>query len=266
MGVGPLISWRKASFNNLFKNFLYPISLAIFTVIVLLALGMKDIKALVAFALCAFVTGTVFTEFIRGTRVRIKRGENFLLAFMRLVSRNKRRYGGYIVHIGIVLIVIGVTASSVFVTEKQATLNKGESLELRNYSIRFDGLKQYTTDAKNATIANLTLFEGGNKIDTITPEKNIYKYEGNREINQETEVALRSTYKDDLYVILSGFNTDGSATIRAMINPMVSWIWAGGLVLLLGAVVTMWPSGRKSRQEAFVRYTVSENDTTVKAT
>ena len=138
-------------------------------------------------------------------------------------------------------------------------------MELRGYSLRFDGLKQYTTDAKNATVANLTLFEGGREIDTIAPEKNIYKYEGNREINQETEVALRSTYKDDLYVILSSFNADGSATIRAMINPMVNWIWAGGIVLLLGAIVTMWPSGRKSRQEAFVRYTVREKDPTVKA-
>ncbi|MGB3730046.1 MAG: cytochrome c-type biogenesis CcmF C-terminal domain-containing protein, partial [Thermodesulfobacteriota bacterium] len=93
---------------------------------------------------------------------------------------------------------------------------------------------------------------------------NIYKYEGNREINQETEVALRSTFKDDLYIILSGFNEDGSATIRVMINPLVNWIWAGGLVLVIGAVVTMWPSRRKSRQESFIRYTVSEDDGTVK--
>ena len=225
---------------------------------------MTDVVALISFALCAFVTGTVFTEFIRGTRVRIKRGENFLLAFTKLVSRNKRRYGGYIVHIGIVLIVIGVTGSSVFVTEKQSTLAPGESMELRDYSLSFDGLRQYTTDARNATIANITLFENGKQVDTIAPEKNIYKYEGNREINQETEVALRSTFKDDLYIILSGFNEDGSATIRVMINPLVNWIWAGGLVLVIGAVVTMWPSRRKSRQESFIRYTVSEDDGTVK--
>jgi len=264
MGVGPLISWRKASFKNLVKNFVYPIVLGVATVIVLIALGMKEVVALISFALCAFVTGTVFTEFIRGTRVRMKRGENVLAAFTKLVSRNKRRYGGYIVHIGVVLIVIGVTASSVFVTEKQSTLALGETMELRNYTLRFDGLEQYTTDAKNATIANLTLFQGSKEIDTIAPEKNIYKYEGNREINQETEVALRSTYKDDLYIILSSFNDDGSATIRAMINPLVNWIWAGGLVLLFGAIITMWPEPRRSRQEAFVKYTVSGSDATLK--
>lgn len=265
MGVGPLISWRKASFKNLLKNFFYPIVLGILTAVILIVLGMKDVVALISFALCAFVTGTVLTEFFRGTLVRAKRGENFLLAFIRLVSRNKRRYGGYIVHIGVVLIVIGVTASSVFVTEKQATLAAGETMELRDYELRFDGLRQYTTDAKNATIANLTLFENGKEIDTISPEKNIYKYEGNREINQETEVALRSTFKDDLYIILSSFNTDGTATIRVMINPLVNWIWAGGFVLLLGAIVTMWPSGKKRRQEAFIRYTVSDHDATIKA-
>jgi len=264
MGVGPLISWRKASFKNLVKNFVYPIALGVATVIVLIALGMKEVVALISFALCAFVTGTIFTEFIRGTRVRMKRGENVLAAFTKLVSRNKRRYGGYIVHIGVVLIVIGVTASSVFVTEKQSTLAPGETMELRNYTLRFDGLAQYTTDAKNATIANLTLFQGGKEIDTIAPEKNIYKYEGNREINQETEVALRSTYKDDLYIILSSFNDDGSATIRAMINPLVNWIWTGGLVLLFGAIITMWPEPRRSRQEAFVKYTVSSSDATLK--
>lgn len=265
MGVGPLISWRKASFKNLLKNFLTPVILGILTVIVLMAFGMTDVIALISFALCAFVTGTVFTEFIRGTKVRIKRGENFLVAFTKLVSRNKRRYGGYIVHIGVVLIVIGITASSVFVTEKQSTLAPGQSMELRDYSLRFDGLKQYTTDAKNATIANLTLFENGKQVDTIAPEKNIYKYEGNREINQETEVALRSTFKDDLYIILSGFNEDGSATIRVMINPLVNWIWAGGLVLVLGAIVTMWPSRRKNRQESFIRYTVAEGNAKIKA-
>jgi cytochrome c-type biogenesis protein CcmF len=265
MGVGPLISWRKASFKNLIKNFLYPIMLGILTVVILVVMGMTNVVALISFALCAFVTGTVFTEFYRGTRVRMKRGENVFTAFTKLVSRNKRRYGGYIVHIGVVLIVIGVTASSVFVTEKQSTLAPGDTMQLRNYTLRFEGIEQYTTDAKNATLANLTLLENGKIIDTIAPEKNIYKYEGNREINQETEVALRSTYKDDLYIILSSFNDNGSATIRVMINPLVNWIWTGGLILLLGAIVTMWPGARKSREQGFVRYTVRDSDASLKA-
>jgi cytochrome c-type biogenesis protein CcmF len=94
------------------------------------------------------------------------------------------------------------------------------------------------------------------EIGVMIPEKNVYKYEGNREINQETEVALRSTLKDDLYVILANFDSSGTANFRAMVNPMVSWIWAGGVVLILGAIVTMWPSAREIREESAVRYNV----------
>lgn len=261
MGVGPLISWRKASRKNLINNFFVPATLALITALVLVGVGMREVTAIISYALCAFVSGTVFTEFIRGVRVRSKRGENPLLAFKRLVGRNKRRYGGYIVHIGVVLIVIGITSSSVFLTEKQETLSKGESMQVRDYTLKYEGLKQYTTDAKNATVAELTLYENGEVLGSMAPEKNIYKYEGNREINQETEVALRSTYKDDLYIILSSANDNGDATIRVLINPMVSWIWAGGLIVVLGAIVTMWPDRRRQREEAFIRYTVGDKST-----
>ena len=234
MGVGPLISWRKASRENLIKNFMLPVILGVVTALILIALGIRDVTAVISYALCAFVTATVLTEFYKGVRVRSRRGENPFVALTRLVSRNKRRYGGYIVHIGVVLVVVGVTSSSVFVTEKMVTLKEGETTQLRNYTIRFDGIEQYTTDAKNATVAELTVFKGKKDLGTMMPEKNLYKYEGNREINQETEVALRSTFTDDLYLILSSVDTNGSATFRLMINPMVSWIWAGGFVLLLG--------------------------------
>ncbi|MGH7807504.1 MAG: heme lyase CcmF/NrfE family subunit [Thermodesulfobacteriota bacterium] len=256
MGVGPLISWRRASRQNLIRNFLYPIILGILTAMMLIVLGIREVVAVISFALCAFVSTTVFMEFYRGVRVRSGRGENYLLALFRLISRNRRRYGGYIVHVGVVLIVIGITASSVFVTQKEATLRKGETMSVGRYALRFDDLRQYTTDAKNATAAKLTVYNGGKEIGVMVPEKNIYKYEGNRELNQETEVALRSTLKDDLYVILANFDSSGTASFRAMVNPMVSWIWAGGVVLLLGAIVTMWPSAKEIREESAVRYSL----------
>ena len=164
-----------------------------------------------------------------------------------MVSRNKRRYGGYIVHLGVVLIVIGITASSTFNTEIEATLNTGESFKVGKYDLTFEKLETYTNDAKNGTKAVLLLSAGGKTIDTVYPEKNIYRYEGNREINQETEVSLRSTFKDDLYIILSNVNSNTNATFRAIINPMVSWIWAGGLVVLFGALITMMPKFSKRR-------------------
>ena len=264
MGIGPLISWRKASKKNLINNFMVPIITGISTSIILILLGIREITAVVSYSLCAFVFATVFSEFIKGTKVRASRGENYLTAFTKLVSRNKRRYGGYIIHIGVAIIVIGITSSSVFVKTREATLNPGESFQIAQYTLKYDSINQYTTDAKHGTIANLIVFENGEKVGHLKPEKNIYKYEGNREINQETEVALRSTIKDDLYVTLTNFDQNGTATFRAFLNPMVSWIWAGGLILLLGAVVTMWPSPILATRESYAKYTVSSKDNTVK--
>jgi cytochrome c-type biogenesis protein CcmF len=256
MGVGPLISWRRASRENLIKNFLYPTIFGVITAIVLFFFGIKEILALISFGLCAFVAVTIFTEFYRGTNVRAKRGEDYVVAFLRLISRNRRRYGGYIVHIGVILIVIGVTASSAFVSQKEATLKRGESMSIGGYALRFDGIGQYTDGAKNVTAATLSLYNSNRKVDTLVSKKVLYKYEGNREIDNQTEVALRSTFRDDLYVIFTNFDGNGTASFRVLINPMVSWIWAGGIVLVIGALVIMWPSARERRQESAVRYNV----------
>jgi len=269
MGVGPLISWRRASKKNLLKNFLMPSLLGLAVAVVLFLRGMRDAYAIISFALCMFVATTVFVEFWRGTRVRARRGENHLLALLRLISKNRRRYGGYIVHIGIVLLVIGVTASSAFVIRREVVLNVGESMTIGKYRLVFDGLDHYTNDAKNATIANLTLYEGGKNLGALRPESNLFKYQGNRQIDKETEIALRSTIKDDLYVVLTSFDSGdnsggtgggGRGNFTVLINPMVSWIWAGGIVIALGGLVTMWPSPLERRQEQAVRYSVGIGD------
>ncbi len=264
MGVGPLISWRKASKENLIKNFLFPITVGVSTSIVLLILGMREAVAVLSYSLCAFVLSTVFIEFYRGVRVRSGRGENYLLALTRLVSKNKRRYGGYIIHIGVALIVIGITSSSVFVTQREVTLSKNETVEVGKYTIAFNGLQRYENDSKNATAAYLTIYKGSNPVGQMVAEKNIYKYEGNREINQETEVGLRSTLMDDLYITLTNFNNNGKASFRIMVNSMVSWIWIGGMVVLFGAIITMWPAPFKRRQESIVRYNLGADDSTAK--
>jgi len=264
MGVGPLISWRKASKENLIKNFLFPITVGVSTSIVLLILGMREAVAVLSYSLCAFVLSTVFIEFYRGVRVRSGRGENYLLALTRLVSKNKRRYGGYIIHIGVALIVIGITSSSVFVTQREVTLSKNETVEVGKYTIAFNGLQRYENDAKNATAAYLTIYKGSDPVGQMVAEKNIYKYEGNREINQETEVGLRSTLMDDLYITLTNFNNNGKASFRIMVNSMVSWIWLGGMVVLFGAIITMWPAPFKRRQESIVRYNLGADDSTAK--
>ncbi|NIT14852.1 MAG: hypothetical protein GTN99_11635 [Candidatus Dadabacteria bacterium] len=264
MGVGPLISWRRASTKNLIYNFMYPVIFGILTAASLLAFGIREITAIISYSLCVFVMATVFTEFSKGTRVRASRGESYLTAFIKLVSRNKRRYGGYVVHIGVALIVIGITSSSVFVDTKEARLKPGEAFGIGNYLISYEKIHQYTTDAKHGTRADLAIYSGSDKIGDLYPEKNVYKYEGNREINQESEVALRSTFKDDLYIILANFDDTGTATFRAFLNPMVSWIWAGSIIVLLGAIITMWPTPKLIPQQSFAKYGLGSKDDAVR--
>lgn len=245
MGVGPLIPWRKASLGSLRKNFLIPAVTGALVAAVLFALNIREVVALLSFGICGFVATTVVTEFYKGTSVRMSRNENVLKAFSMLLFKNKRRYGGYIVHIGVVLIVIGVTSSSTFNKERRVSVSTGEKVEVGKYGLQFVGLETYDNDAKSGTRAVLALTHRSKRVGELYPEKNIYKYEGNREINQETEVALRSTLTDDLYVILSDVNDQNSVILRVFINPMVSWIWAGGIVVILGAAVTMMPGFRK---------------------
>ena len=180
--------------------------------------------------------------------MRSGRGENPVSAFFNLISRNRRRYGGYIVHLGVVVLVAGITASSLFVTQKEVVLDKGDSFSLGRYDLVFRGVRYLSNDAKDGFSAELSIENDGKSVATMYPEKNIYKYEGNREINQETEVALRSTFRDDLYLILSEVDGSGKVNVRALLNPMVNWIWAGGVVIVLGAIVTMWPEGRRRKE------------------
>jgi len=249
MGVGPLISWRKASADSLRKNFLTPVLAGILVTVVLFVFNISDMVALITFGICGFVVTTVVVEFYKGVSVRMSRNENMLTAFAMLISKNKRRYGGYIVHLGVVLIVIGITSSSTFNVERKVSINTGEKIEMGKYELKFTGLETYDNEVKSGTKAILSLTHGNRKVGELYPEKNIYKYEGNREINQETEVALRSTLTDDLYVLLSDVNNKNNVILRVFINPMVSWIWAGGVVVAFGAAVAMMPAfkGRKTR-------------------
>ncbi|MGI9535142.1 MAG: heme lyase CcmF/NrfE family subunit, partial [Thermodesulfobacteriota bacterium] len=251
MGIGPLISWRKASADSLKRNFLIPIAVGITVSVILFVFNIRSIVGLLTFGICGFVVTTIVYEFYKGISVRMGRNENIITALFTLISRNKRRYGGYIIHLGVVLIVIGITSSSTFNTEKEMTISKGDKAKVGKYELEFVELETYNNDAKNGTRAVLSLNYNNNRIDTIYPEKNIYKYEGNREINQETEVALRSTFTEDLYVILSGVNSNNNIVLRVFINPMVSWIWAGGIVVLCGAFITMWPGLRRKEVLGF---------------
>ncbi len=228
MGVGPLLPWRKAPSAVFLRAFSVPIACALLTVAVLVAYGIREVSAVAAFALCVFSSVSAFYEIYKGLRVS---------GIRRFLSSGSKRYGGYVVHIGVALIVAGITASSVFPEKSEASLVPGETFSVGGYKLKYESIERRVTPAKEVVSARIAVSRDGETPRILLAEKNLYMYMGNREINRETEVGLLSSWRDDLYVVLLEAGEDGSAVMTAVLNPMVSWIWAGGFVVLFGALM-----------------------------
>ncbi len=242
MGIGPLIAWRRASLESLRRNFSLPLLLAFLCTGISSMLGVRGLYPLLAFALAVFASATVFQEFYRGARARRQMtGEGYLAALSNLTRRGRRRYGGLIVHLGVVLVVVGITASTVFKLEKEVTLRRGESLHLGRYQVRFDDLAAWQEPHRFVVEGSFTVFNSNRRVAEMRPSKRFYPSEQ----QPIGTVDVRSTPREDLYLILSSFTRDGaSATLKVLIRPLVMWIWIGGAVMALGAVVAIWPDRR----------------------
>jgi cytochrome c-type biogenesis protein CcmF len=240
-GVGPLLAWRKSSVRNLRDSFLFPIGLAVTTAAALAALGMRVWVSGLCFALCAMVCGTILQEFYRGGMIRRKNtGSDMLTAIVGLVGRNKRRYGGYIVHLGIVLIFLGFGGNG-FKKDAQVLLKPGQETVIGSYTIRNDGLKVTDDGQKQATTALLSVFQGGKQIGNLYPAKWAFR---NHENEPTTEVAIRRTFAEDLYVVLAFQPSDlatQTATLTITVNPLVNWIWLGFGIMALGTGIALLP-------------------------
>jgi cytochrome c-type biogenesis protein CcmF len=209
--------------------------------VALFLLGIREWYALTGFPVCGFVLATIFYEWFRGTGARHRmRAENYMKAFWGLIVTNRPRYGGYIVHIAIILIAIGVIGSSLYEVEKEATLKPGESITIKNYTLTYENLNQYETQSKLVVTTTLSVYNQGKLIGKLTPEKYFH-----RSYQQPvTEVAIRATLWEDLYVILVNWD-DETAAFKVLVNPLVSWIWIGGGVLVLGGLIAFWPEQRE---------------------
>jgi cytochrome c-type biogenesis protein CcmF len=249
-GVGPLIAWRKASANNLKRQFVAPLTAGFVTLGALLALGVRDFHATVAISLAGFVAGTVAQEFYRGVRARRRmHGESAALAFARLVGRNRRRYGGYIVHVG-VLIYFVAFAGMAFKREREATLKPGESVEIgspfgHTYRFTHMGVSQYEALNRIVSAATVEVAKDGRPLGLMTSEKRQHVDSFKRPtFEPSTEVGIRSNLQEDLYIVYAGsVNGTEEAVYRFNINPLVWWVWFGGFVLALGGILAMWPGG-----------------------
>lgn len=244
MGIGPLIAWRRTTADNLVRSFTAPVAIGVATGIVAAVAGIRQWYVLTAFSLAAFVLGTVLVEFRRGVNARRHMvSEPRAKAFVNLVAKNNRRYGGYIIHVGVIVAFVGIVGSSFFRTEVKKSVHPGDSFTIGSYTLRFQGLDETDTPhLDSATALVEVLRPDGREITTMAPAKLFFK----RPQQPATKVAIRSTPLNDLYVVLAGIDDSGqTATFEVFLTPLVFWLWAGGLMMVLGTVVIMWPNVRE---------------------
>jgi cytochrome c-type biogenesis protein CcmF len=249
-GIGPLIAWRRASTANLRRQFAFPLGVGLATAAVLSLAGMRDPYPLVALALAGFVFGTIAHEFYRGVRARRRlHGETIATAFLRLVGRNRRRYGGYVVHAG-VAIYCAAFAGMAFKRETEATLKPGQSVTLASpfgHTYRFThvGVSQYEALNRVVSAATMEVTRDGRRLGLLVSEKRQHVDSfGRPTFEPSTEVGIIEGLREDIYLVYAG-SVGGTeeAVYRVALNPLVTWVWGGGFVLVLGGLITMWPGG-----------------------
>ena len=252
-GIGPLLAWRQTSWDSLRRNFLWPTIVGVATAIALIAGGMRPWQdsayfySLMAISLSALVATTIFGEFWRGGRVIARQQHiNILDGMVQITRRNTRRYGGYIVHFGVILIVIGF-AGLPFNQDKEQEMGFGDKMQIGGYTLVCQSYTQDDTPNYGSEWAVLDVYKNGKKIDTMYPERRFYKASE----QTSTIVANRSRPNEDLYLVYTGKNPDtGKPIIKAHVNPLVMWIWIGVVVVGFGTVLALIPNMKPAKVRA----------------
>ena len=237
MAVCPMLAWQKSTVKNLRKNFMIPAILAVLGMILMVVLGIQKAWAVIGYGVIILLLITHFLEFYRGVKAgRKMTKETPFVALYRLMIRNRRRYGGYIVHLGIAFITMGIIGSQNYDLQTMKTVSLGQSIELQDYRINYDRLDQKKEGINDIVYADVTVFRNGKKLGTYQPEKVFY---GNWE-QPSSEVAIISSLKEDLYIVLSAWEDDGKATFVVKVNPMMNWLWIGSFMIVIGALFAVW--------------------------
>jgi cytochrome c-type biogenesis protein CcmF len=256
-GIGPLIAWRRASVQNIQRQFAGPAFVGVVAAAALWTLGARELYPLMAWGLGAFVAGTIVQEFYKGIGARMKmHGENIAIAFVNLVSRNRRRYGGYIVHAGIV-ILFSAFAGMAFKAEYDITLADGESFSVKDpfgqdWTFTSDGISQFKALNRDVVAVSLLPVVNGKPQPVLTSEKRQhFDSRGNPTFQPSTEVGILTQGRQDVYLVLAGTIGD-RAEVRINFNPLVAWVWNGGLLMAIGGLIVMWPQSERRRQSGYV--------------
>ncbi|HSP90910.1 MAG TPA: heme lyase CcmF/NrfE family subunit [Vicinamibacterales bacterium] len=238
-GVAPLLAWRRSTLANLRDQFLWPVLVMVAVAVAAAALGVRVWSAGICFALCGFVAASITQEFVRGARVRRDAtGTDLLTAGIGLVMRERRRFGGYVVHLGIVLMFFGF-AGEAFKADQQMLLKLGEEATVRHYTVRNDGVKTSEDAQKQMVTGHIAVTEDGRSLGTMYPARWFYR---KHEDQPTTEVAIRRTVAEDLYLVMPAYDIDDqSMSLQVVVTPLVNWIWAGFGLLVLGTGLSLLP-------------------------
>ncbi|HUK29981.1 MAG TPA: cytochrome c-type biogenesis CcmF C-terminal domain-containing protein, partial [Candidatus Acidoferrum sp.] len=238
-GVGPLLAWRRTSVDSLKRNFGWPLLGGIVAGAIAWPLGFKDLFSLACVILSVFVTLTILLEFYRGAKViRARGGGNLFTSAVQLTLRNTRRYGGYVVHFGIVLVFIGISGQA-FNQDKQMEMKPGSQMQIGRYTLVFQAYDSIPVANYTSERISMEVLKDGRETMMLYPEKRNYGE------SQETGtmVAISSTPREDLYVVYAGQSPQtGNPVIHAYLNPLVKWVWFGGLVVVLGTILALIPN------------------------
>jgi cytochrome c-type biogenesis protein CcmF len=238
-GIAPLLAWRKSTLANLAQSFAWPAAAMMVTGAVVYALGIKVWSSGICFALCAFVGATIAQEFVRGAQVRQgASGSDLVTAAIGLVARQRRRYGGYIVHLGIVLMFLGFAGQG-YKLDENMKMNPGQTGTIGAFTIRHDSITVTSDDQKQMITGHVTVLRDGKEIAQLTPARWFF---AKHEDQPTTEVAIRRAVGEDLYVVLAAYEMQSqNATYAVTVNPLVNWIWLGFGVLALGTGLALLP-------------------------
>jgi cytochrome c-type biogenesis protein CcmF len=253
MGIAPLAAWRHSTVKTLGRAVWKPTMASVVAVIILFIAGMHNWGALLGIWLATTVGFVTLYEFWRAAYARHKsHGENLALALWQLAGRNRRRYGGYVIHLGVVLMAIGIIGIEIFQTETQGTIALGESMTLGDYTLTYDSLAEFDTlDNRNVARAEVSVYQDGNFVGKLHPRRD-YFYESQQPM---TIPGVRSSWEDDLYVLLVDWQeiSTQAATFKIYRNPLVNWVWFGGFIFIFGTLIAAWPE----REETLAQMVVS---------
>ena len=249
MGIGPLLPWRRANLRSLQRALLVPGTVAVAIVAVLLVAGIRQPYAVVGFGLCALVTTSILAEWVRGTAARRRSvGDNPAVGFMRLILANRPRYGGYVVHLAVVMVALGVVGQSFYGVQRDVALMPGESVTVQDYTLEYVDTTALAFADRTEFRTTVEVYRDGELLETMHPQRTFHPA-----FNMaSTRAAIRSTPVEDFYVVPSENREDGAVGFRILVNPLVWWMWVAGPVMIFGTVIALWPSRAPARRPVTV--------------